>query len=68
MVFWFHGSPIVPVKDQGSNVDGEVANEMCNTTSILPTILKETDLQNRTCNVKKILRTMLLHRKMDQSK
>jgi transposase InsO family protein len=62
------------LSDQGSNVDGEVVKEMCVTTGIEKRRSSAYHSQGNGFaernirNVKEILRTVLLHRKMEQRK
>ena len=71
---YLHGSPVYFLSDQGSNVDGEVINELCNTTGIEKRRSSAYHSQGNGFaernirNVKEILRTVLLHRKLDQNK
>ena len=71
---YLHGSPLYLLSDQGSNVDGEVIKEMCDTTGIEKRRSSAYHSQGNGFaernirNVKEILRTVLLHRKMEQRK
>ena len=71
---FLHGSPFYLLSDQGSNVDGEVVRELCDSTGIEKRRSSAYHSQGNGFaernirNVKEILRTVLLHRKMEQTK
>ena len=71
---FFHGSPLYLLSDQGSNVDGETVKELCITTGIEKRRSSAYHSQGNGFaernirNVKEILRTVLLHRKLEQTK
>ena len=71
---YFHGSPRYLLSDQGSNVDGATVHELCNSTGIEKRRSSAYHSQGNGFaernirNVKEILRTVLLHRKLEQTK
>ena len=71
---YVHGNPSYLLGDQGSNVDGEVMRELCNTLGIekrrSPAYHSQGNVfaERNVRTLKDILRSVLLHRKLDQAK
>ena len=73
-IIYTHGTPHFILSDQGSNVDGETVKEICNTLGIEKRRSSAYHSQGNGFaernirNVKDMLRTVLLQRKLNQSK